>query len=427
MFKKSSAFIEHSTKGDSMNAFENAQQQLFAAIKAGDISESDIEFLKHPKRAVHVSFPVRLDNGKVEIFQGFRMQFNDARGPTKGGIRFHWHVDEHEVKALSFWMTIKNAVVDLPYGGGKGGVSIDPKKYSEGELERVARGFIKAIHEVVGPDQDIPAPDVYTNSQIMAWMLDEYEAIKGKKQPGLITGKPLVLGGSKARSYSTAMGGAYVLKEVAEQYNLTPTKTSVIIQGFGNAGMHMARILHDWNYKIIGISDSKIALYDERGIAIPEAISYKEKNKSLKGFGPKELSNEVLLAQKADVLVPAALENAITKENASKIQAKYIVELANGPITPEADTILNNKGTIIIPDVLANAGGVVVSYFEWVQNNYGYYWTEAEVLEKLEQKMVKSFHEIHKLMKTKDITYREAAFILAIKRIVEAAKLRGQV
>jgi len=409
-----------------MNAFENAQQQLVQAVKAGGLDEKDVLFLRHPKRAIHVSFPVRLDNGELEYFQGYRIQFNDARGPTKGGIRFHWNVDEHEVKALSFWMTIKNAVVDVPYGGGKGGVIIDPKKYSQGELERVSRGFIKAIHEVIGPAQDIPAPDVYTTPQIMAWMLDEYEAITGKKQPGVITGKPLVLGGSQGRGYSTAMGGAYVLKEAAELLDLDPVKTSVIVQGFGNAGMHMARILHGWNYNIIGISDSKIALYDEGGIDIPKAIVYKETEGTLKGFGPKELTNDELLVQKTDILVPAALENTITKANASNIQAKLIVELANGPTTPEADAILKKNDVVVIPDVLANAGGVAVSYFEWVQNNYGYYWTEDEVLDKLEKKMVKSFHEIHYLVKEKDMSYREAAFVLAVQRIVDAARLRGQ-
>jgi len=408
-----------------MNQFENAQIQLEKAVKAGGLEEHDVDFLKIPKRAVHVSFPVKLDNGKIKFFQGFRIMYNDTRGPAKGGIRFHPQVDEHEVKALSFWMTIKNAVVDIPLGGGKGGVIINPKEYSKAELERVSRAFIRAIYKFVGPNQDVPAPDVYTTPQIMSWMLDEYEIITGTHAPGFITGKPLELGGSQARGYSTAMGGAYVLKEVAELFDYDPVQTSVVVQGFGNAGMHMARILSTWNYKIIAISDSSVALHDERGINIEKAIAYKEKNKTLKGFGPKEITNDELLVLKTDILVPAALEAVITKENANSIQAKVIVELANGPITPDADEILEKNAVVVIPDVLANAGGVTVSYFEWVQNNQGYYWTEEEVLEKLEKKMVQSFKNIHEIVKEKNTSYRAAAFILAVQGLVAANKLRG--
>jgi len=409
-----------------MDAFENAQKQLLKAIKAGGLDENDLEFLKNPKRAVHVNFPVKLDDGSTKYFKGFRMLYNDTRGPGKGGIRFHQDVNESEVKALSFWMTVKNSVVDLPLGGGKGGVIINPKNYSERELENVARGFIRALHQVIGPKQDVPAPDVYTTPQIMSWMLDEYETITGKHNEGLITGKPLELGGSKARGYSTAMGGAYVLKESAELLDFNPITTRVVIQGFGNAGMHMARILSKWNYKIIAISDSSTGIYDENGIDISKAIEFKNKNKSLKGFGPEEISNEKLLSFETEILVPAALENTITKDNADNIKAKLIIELANGPITPEADEILEKKDIIVIPDVLANAGGVTVSYFEWVQNNQGYYWTEEEVLERLEQKMINSFKEIHEIVKEKDVSYREAAFILALKRLITANKLRGK-
>lgn len=409
-----------------MDAFENAQKQLLKAIKAGGLDENDLEFLKNPKRAVHVNFPVKLDDGSTKYFKGFRMLYNDTRGPGKGGIRFHQDVNESEVKALSFWMTVKNSVVDLPLGGGKGGVIINPKNYSERELENVARGFIRALHQVIGPKQDVPAPDVYTTPQIMSWMLDEYETITGKHNEGLITGKPLELGGSKARGYSTAMGGAYVLKESAELLDFNPITTRVVIQGFGNAGMHMARILSKWNYKIIAISDSSTGIYDENGIDISKAIEFKNKNKSLKGFGPEEISNEKLLSLETEILVPAALENTITKDNADNIKAKLIIELANGPITPEADEILEKKDIIVIPDVLANAGGVTVSYFEWVQNNQGYYWTEEEVLERLEQKMINSFKEIHEIVKEKDVSYREAAFILALKRLITANKLRGK-
>ncbi|MGM5480653.1 MAG: Glu/Leu/Phe/Val family dehydrogenase [Nanobdellota archaeon] len=409
-----------------MNAFDFAQQQLRNATQKGDISQQDVLFLSHPKRAVHVSFPVKMDDGSTRYFKGYRIQYNDSRGPTKGGIRFHPQVDESEVKALSFWMTIKNAVVDIPYGGGKGGVMVNPKDHSSFELERIARGFIKAIHEVVGPEKDIPAPDVYTNPQVMGWMLDEYEAIVGAHRPGLITGKPIEIGGSQGRGYSTAMGGAYVLKESANLQDMDPFKTTVAIQGFGNAGMHMARILSKWGYKITAISDSSTGVYEDNGIDVDNAMKYKQENKKLKGFMPdNEINGDDVLTLDVDVLVPAALENQITEKNANDVKANMIVELANGPITPPADKILSEKGISIIPDVLANAGGVTVSYFEWVQNNYGYYWSETEVLEKLEKIMVKSFKDIHELVKEKDVTYRESAFILAIKRLISANKARG--
>ncbi len=409
-----------------MSTFENSQKQLLEAIKAGGIPEKEIEFLKEPKRVIQVRFPVKMDDGSIKYFQGYRVQYNDARGPTKGGIRFHPQVDLDEVKTLAFWMTIKNAVVGIPYGGGKGGVIINPKEHSQAELERVSREFIKAIHDVVGPTKDIPAPDVYTNPQTMAWMLDEYEKIKKEHLPGLITGKPLSIGGSEGRGYSTAMGGAYVLSEAASVMDIDPLTARVAIQGFGNAGMNMARILSEWGYKIIAVSDSSTGLYDEEGLKIEEVIEYKIKNKKLKGYPAKEITNEELLEIETDILIPAALENQITKENADKIKAKLIVELANGPTTPEADEILRKKEIIVIPDVLANAGGVTVSYFEWVQNNYGYYWTEKEVLEKLEAIMTKSFKEIHEIVKEKDTSYRQAAYILAVNRILEAAKARGE-
>lgn len=408
-----------------MNAFQNAQAQLVAAAKAGSIPTEELQFLQEAKRIIEVSFPVRMDDGKVKHFKGYRIQYNDARGPTKGGVRFHQQVDINEVKALAFWMTIKNAVVDVPYGGGKGGVMVNPKEHSEAELEKISRGFIKAIHDVIGPTRDVPAPDVYTNQQTMAWMLDEYEAIKKEHLPGLITGKPIVLGGSEGRGYSTAMGGAYILKEGAELLDINPLTATVAIQGFGNAGMHMARILNEWGYKIIAVSDSQSAIYDQEGLNIKKVIAHKQKERAIKGYDAKEITNEELLAIKADILVPAALENQLHKDNAANVKAKVIIELANGSITPEADIILKKKDVIVVPDVLANAGGVAVSYFEWVQNNYGYYWEENEVLEKLEKKMVKSFKEIHVIVKEINTTYREAAFILAIRRITEAAKLRG--
>ena len=408
-----------------MTAFENALKQLNNSISHTSFSTS-LQALTHPEHQVSVSFPITRDTGEIEYIQGFRIRYNSFRGPTKGGIRFHPDVDEDEVKALSLWMTIKNAVVDVPFGGGKGGVIINPKEYSIAELERISRGFIRAIHTSIGPDLDIPAPDVYTSPQTMAWMLDEYETLSHRHAPGVITGKPLELGGSKARSYSTALGGAYIIRHASDQFDLNPASSSVIIQGFGNAGMHMARILASWGYTIVGISDSSVSLYTEDGIDVDKAISYKQDHGSLKGFLDDEVSTHQLLTAKADILVPAALENQITSENADSIKAKIIVELANGPTTPEADTILNKNGVVVIPDVLANAGGVAVSYFEWVQNNQGLYWSEDEVTSLLNTKMTTAFDQIHAIVKEKDISYRQAAFVLALERIMTAGKYRGK-
>ena len=404
-----------------MNPFLNAMNQLESAAKKAGIENYDV--LKNPKRIIQVSFPVRMNNGSVKIVQGYRVQYNDARGPFKGGIRFHPQVDLDEVKALSFWMAIKNAVVDVPFGGGKGGVTINPKDLSERDLEAVSRSFMKAMHEFLGPMQDIPAPDVYTTPQVMAWMLDEYEKIKGVKAPGVITGKPLELGGSHARSYSTAMGGVYVLEEAIKAFNIGKR---VVIQGFGNAGMHVARILSERGYKIIGVSDSRSALFFDEGFDVPKLIEHKSAKGSLKGFiQGREISNKELLELDCDILIPSALENQITKDNASNIKAKLVCELANGPTTGDADLILAKNGVIVVPDVLFNAGGVVVSYFEWVQNLHGSYWDEALVLEKLEKKMKLAFSDLLEFSKEKSLTLREAAFAIATKRIMSAESLRG--
>ncbi|MBD3209262.1 Glu/Leu/Phe/Val dehydrogenase [Candidatus Woesearchaeota archaeon] len=408
-----------------MNTFTNAMEQLQAAAKAGSITTADTAFLQAPKRVIEVSFPAKTDDGTTKYYKGYRVQYNDARGPTKGGIRFHPHADLAEVQALAFWMTIKNAVVDVPYGGGKGGVIVNPKEHSRSELERISREFIKAVHEFIGPTKDIPAPDVYTDKHVMAWMLDEYEAIKGLHQPGMVTGKPLALGGSQGRDYATAMGGAFVLKEAVSLLDINPLKATVAIQGFGNAGMHMARILDGWGYRVVAVSDSRTGVYDPKGLDVKKAIAHKKKERTLEGYGAKIVTNKELLALDVDILVPAALENQVRKSNAGDVKAQLIVELANGPVTPEADALLEKNGVTVIPDVLANAGGVAVSYYEWVQNNQGYYWEEEEVMEKLEKKMVKSFKEIHALVKELDSTYREAAFILALRRLIEAARLRG--
>ncbi|MCC7574500.1 Glu/Leu/Phe/Val dehydrogenase [Candidatus Woesearchaeota archaeon] len=404
-----------------MNPFENAMNQLNIATKKANISGFDI--LKFPKRIIQVSFPLKMDNGLIKVVEAYRVQYNNALGPFKGGIRFHPHVDLDEVKALSFWMAIKNAVVGVPYGGGKGGVTINPKELSKRELEEVSRGFVKAMHEFIGPDKDVPAPDVYTSPEVMAWMLDEYESIKGYKAPGVITGKPLELGGSKARNYSTAMGGVYVLEEAVKLFNIGKT---VVIQGFGNAGSHVARLLFDRGYKIIGVSDSKSALYFEEGFDVPSLISHKSSTGSLKGFKQgKELSNADLLELETEILIPSALENQITKDNASRIKAKLVAELANGPTTGDADLVLDKNKVIVIPDVLFNAGGVAVSYFEWVQNLSGFYWSEEEVLEKLEKKMKQAFKELVDESKNNNLSLREAAFALAVRRILKAEELRG--
>lgn len=403
-----------------MNPFLNAMSQLESAASKAGISNYDV--LCDAKRLIQVSFPVKL-GGKTVFLKAYRVQYNDARGPFKGGIRFHEGVDLDEVKALSFWMVIKNAVVNIPYGGAKGGVTVDPKSLSEDELEEVSRGFMKAMHQFVGPQVDIPAPDVYTSPKVMAWMLDEYEKIKGYKAPATITGKPVAVGGSKVRDYSTAMGGVYVLEDAIEHYGFNKR---VVIQGFGNAGMNLARILFERGYKIIGVSDSKSALHNEDGFNVYDLIDHKKSTRSLKNFkSGVEISNDALLELETDILIPSALGNQITKDNAHKINAKLVCELANGPTTGDADKILSERGIIVVPDVLFNAGGVVVSYFEWVQNLSGVYWEEEDILDKLSVKMKSSFDDVLTLSVEKSLNLREAAFALAVSRILEAESLRG--
>ncbi|MBD3202899.1 glutamate dehydrogenase [Candidatus Woesearchaeota archaeon] len=411
-----------------MDVFDNVKKQVNKAGTIMGLDQEEKSLVLNPKRMLNVNFPVRMDSGKIRRFNGFRIQFNDARGPTKGGIRFHPDVDMGEVKSLAFWMTIKNAVADIPYGGAKGGVEVNPKDLSSAELERLSREYIKAIHEFIGPTKDIPAPDVYTNPQIMAWMTDEFEKIKGGHLPGVITGKPIELGGSRGRGIATAQGGAYVLRKYAEENDLDPNGICVAIQGFGNAGSFMAKILYEWGYNILAVSDSKGGIIDREGLDIPDLIKHKQKTGKVHGFAnSKEITNEGLLESETDILVPAALENQITEKNAGNIKADLIVELANGPTTPEADEILNKKDITVIPDVLANAGGVTVSYFEWVQNNYGYYWTEEEVLKKLEAVMVSAYKNVKKTASENDTYLRNGAFILAIDRVLEAERLRGNI
>ncbi|MBU0536716.1 MAG: Glu/Leu/Phe/Val dehydrogenase [Nanoarchaeota archaeon] len=406
------------------NPFENAKTQLAKAGKVRGFGKKELDVLMkinaiHEKE-LHVTLA-----GKETKLTAFRVQHNNARGPFKGGIRFHPDVNLDEVKALAFWMSMKCAVVNIPLGGGKGGVVVDAKNLSPKEYEDISRAYIKSMADHIGPDMDILAPDVYTNPQVMAWMLDEYEKIKGIKAPGVITGKPLAVGGSKTRDYSTAQGGVFVLKQAIDLFDMPPFNTKIVIQGFGNAGLHAARLLHRIGYKIIAVSDSKAAVYNEKGLDVPKLIIHKNSTGSVRGFPGKEISNEELLILDAHVLIPAALENMITKDNAGKIKAKIILELANGPVTPEADEILFKNDIFVIPDILANAGGVAVSYFEWVQNRTGYYWEEDDILEKLGILMFKAFKDVYEASKRYSIDMRTAAFIVGTSRILEAERFKG--
>ena len=407
------------------NPFNNAMEQLDKAIGYLDVPKHIHDMLKYPDRFVEVAIPVRMDNGNVDMFTGYRSQYNNTLGVYKGGIRYHWNVTVDEVKALSFWMMIKCAAVNIPFGGAKGGVIVNPKELSEGELERLSRGYIQKMWPILGSEKDVPAPDVYTTPQIMNWMRDEYEKIIGKKDPGVITGKPLDQGGSEGRGFSTAQGGAYCVRELAKRMNWAPNDTTIAIQGFGNAGSHMARLLSDMGYRIVSVSDSKGGIVVDYGqqstdnkLDINAVEEHKEKTGSVVGFsGTKNISNDDILMLDVDILVPAALENTITAENAGNIKAKAVVELANGPTTPEADEILKENGIVVVPDVLANAGGVTVSYFEWDQNIKGEHWTEEVVLEKLEKIMVTSFDEVWAKKEEHKIDMRTAAFVKAIERV----------
>jgi len=390
------------------------------------LTQEEIDVLTIPKRILTFSFPVKLDTGNIKYFTGYRVQFNNARGPTKGGIRFHPEVNLDHVKTLSFLMSLKCAVVDIPFGGAKGGVMINPRQFSEAELERVSRGYIREISPFIGPDIDIPAPDVNTNPKIMAWMLDEYEKINSRHCPAVITGKPTTMGGSKARDYSTSMGGAYVLQEFMDILDMEPKQTTITVQGFGNVGMHIARILHEWSYKILAVSDSKGGIYSENGLDIPDVIKHKEETGSVVGLKDTiPITNKELLELKAYVLIPSALEDAITEENAPRIQADIILEMANRSIKPKVDSLLRDKGIIVIPDILANAGGVVVSYFEWVQNLSNRYWKEEVVLRRLKDKMVEAVRKLSSVNRDFKCDLRESLYITAIKRILRAERYRG--
>lgn len=418
---------EQMTQKESLDPFEIAVQQLQKAAKVMNLDKAALNILKEPLQILQLRLPVKMDNGETEVFTGFRVHYNNARGPVKGGIRFHPEEKLSTVKALAAWMTWKTAIVDIPLGGAKGGVICNPKKMSNGELERLSRAYVRAVGDFIGPEVDIPAPDVYTTPQIMAWMMDEHEKLFRKSLPGVITGKPLELGGSLGRGDATARGGMYALREVAKSIGLDLAKATIAVQGFGNAGQFAVKLIKElFNSKVVAVSDTKGGIYSEKGIDFQSLYDYKMKNGTVEGFpGTKNISNAELLELKVDVLVPAAIENQLTDKNAENVKAKIIVELANGPTTPLADEIFYKKKIIVIPDFLANAGGVTVSYFEWVQNVGGYYWDEEDVHKKLDKKMVKAVHEVFEASEKYKVDPRTAAYTISIKRVADAMKLRG--
>ncbi|EGQ21269.1 Glu/Leu/Phe/Val dehydrogenase [Mammaliicoccus sciuri] len=412
---------------ENLNLFTSTQVVIKEALEKLGYDEGMYELLKEPLRMVEVRIPVRMDDGKVKVFTGFRGQHNDAVGPTKGGVRYHPGVTADEVKALSMWMTLKAGIVDLPYGGGKGGIICDPREMSMGELERLSRGYVRALSQVMGPAKDIPAPDVFTNSQIMAWMMDEYSKIDEFNSPGFITGKPIALGGSHGRDRATAEGVTIIINEAAKRRNIDMKGARVIVQGFGNAGSFLSKFLHDAGAKVIGISDAYGALHDPDGLDIDYLLDRRDSFGTVTTLFDNTLTNAELLELDCDILVPAAIENQITEKNAHNIKASIVVEAANGPTTSEATKILTDRGILLVPDVLASAGGVTVSYFEWVQNNMGYYWTEEEVREKMTEKMVTAFENVYNVATTRNMDMRLAAYMIGVRRTAEASRFRGWV
>ncbi|MED3844124.1 Glu/Leu/Phe/Val dehydrogenase [Geobacillus stearothermophilus] len=414
-------------KGQQDDVLASTQIVIHRALEKLGYPEEVYELLKEPIRVLTVRIPVRMDDGSVKIFTGYRAQHNDAVGPTKGGVRFHPDITEREVKALSIWMSLKCGIVDLPYGGGKGGIVCDPRTMSFRELERLSRGYVRAISQIVGPTKDIPAPDVFTNSQIMAWMMDEYSRIREFDSPGFITGKPLVLGGSHGRETATAKGVTICIREAAKKRGLSLEGARVVVQGFGNAGSYLAKFLHDAGAKVVGISDVYGALYDPNGLDIDYLLERRDSFGTVTKLFKNTISNKELLELDCDILVPAAIENQITAENAPRIKASIVVEAANGPTTLEATEILTQRGILLVPDVLASAGGVTVSYFEWVQNNQGYYWTEEEVEQRLEKVMVKAFNNVYEMAQTRRVDMRLAAYMVGVRKMAEACRFRGWV
>lgn len=411
------------------NPFTIAQRQLDEAAAILGLDPATHALLREPMRELAVTIPVRMDDGSVRVFKGFRVQYNDARGACKGGLR--WHPDEtiDTVRALAAWMTWKTAVVDIPLGGGKGGVVCNPKELSPTEQERLARGYIRAVWKILGENTDVPAPDVYTNPQIMAWMMDEYSLIRGYSAFGSITGKPLALGGSAGREDATARGGVYTVREAAQVLGLKLKGQTAAIQGYGNAGQFAHQLAQEiLGLRVVAVSDSKGGIFQEDGLGVEATMRHKKETGSVVGMpNTTTLSNKEILELDVAVLFPSALENVITEENAGHIKAKIVAELANGPTTPEADKILHERGVYVIPDFLCNAGGVTVSYFELVQNAYDYYWPRETVYERLDAKMTAAFQAVHHMAQTKKVHNRLAAYLVAVERVAEAAKLRGWV
>jgi glutamate dehydrogenase (NAD(P)+) len=412
-----------------LNPFKISQKQLDKAAATLGLDEVTHQFLRWPQRELQVRFPVRMDDGTLKVFLGYRVQYNGARGPTKGGLRWHSGETIDTVRALAAWMTWKTAVVDLPLGGGKGGITCNPKELSSGEKERLARAYIRAVGRFLSETNDVPAPDVYTTPEIMGWMMDEYETLIGAHRPGVITGKPIAIGGSAGRGDATARGGIIVTREAAKKLGIGLNGASMAVQGFGNAGQHAALLGSEiLGLKLVAATDSRGGIWNPKGIDAKAVVDYKNRTGSLAGFpGAEPISNEKLLELDVTVLFPSALENVITDRNARNISAKIVCELANGPTTPEADEILAEKNVFVLPDFLANAGGVTVSYFEQVQNAYNYYWDLALVHSRLEEKMTKAFLEVYAMRERQGGTMRDAAYLVSVSRVAEACKLRGWV
>jgi glutamate dehydrogenase (NAD(P)+) len=408
------------------NPYQVAVEQFMTAADQLGMDESMKQILSHPKRELTVHFPVRMDDGSYRVFTGHRVQHSLTLGPAKGGIRYHPDVTLDEVKALAMWMTWKCATVGIPYGGGKGGVVVDPKQHSLSEIERLTRRFAAELAPIIGPEVDIPAPDVNTNSQTMAWIMDTVSMLRGYPIPGLITGKPIGIGGSLGRNEATARGLQYVVREAVKARGVSLEGARVVVQGFGNAGSIAAQLLSEDGAIVIAVSDSRGGIHMDSGIDADAAVQYKRQNGTLSGFGgADDISNEELLELECDILVPAALESVITAENADRIKTKMIAEAANGPTTPEADRVLFDKGVMVLPDILANAGGVTVSYFEWAQNIQGYYWAEDEVNKKLERVMQRAFQDVYGIAGKSSVNMRTGAYMLAISRVAEVTRLRG--
>jgi glutamate dehydrogenase (NAD(P)+) len=414
---------------EGLNPFHIAQAQLDAAAKMLELEPAVHQLLRQPMFEVHVRIPVRMDDGKVKVFSGYRCQYNSARGPCKGGIRFHPEETIDTVRALAAWMTWKTAVVDIPLGGGKGGVICDPKHMSERELERLSRGYIRAIGHVIGPHRDVPAPDVYTTPQIMAWMMDEYETMMGYKAPGVITGKPIGTGGSLGRGDATARGGIYTIREAGKALGINLNGAETVIQGYGNAGQFAHQLGTELvGLKIVAVSDSKGGILNRNGLKYEEVLDHKMTTGSVINFpGSEPISNEEIVVYPAPILMPSALENVLTEKNADKVRAKIVAELANGPTTPAADDIFLRNGVYVIPDFLCNAGGVTVSYYEQVQNAYNYYWNVEDVNRQLNDKMTTAFHAVHDMSTRNRVTQRLGAYMVAIKRVADDCRLRGWV